>query len=289
VIVRSPRRGYHLYYRMGSCAVRCHNLRHRERLAVDIKADGGLVIAPPSHDLRTGRSYAFLKGTISSLRDLPIFPVDALGDAANDEAGGRAAGPRSRTYIPRGHRNDHLFQELLKCARHCDDFDALLDVAQNRNAFAFEAPLPDDEVISTAKSAWRYECEGRNWAGRSPRTILSREELLFFAPHKKGGDALMLWSYLEGQHARRAEPLVLDRIAMTEANLLPGWSQWRYRQTIKTLLALGLIEIVGGGHRRGDQTYAPYQYCLKRPMAGSRQDTTKTVGGGPMLFDEFEP
>ena len=64
---------------------------------------------------------------------------------------------------------------------------------------------------------------------------------------------------------------------MARAQTLPGWTGWRYRQAIKTLLELRLMEIVGGGYRRGDQTFAPYQYRLKRPVAGTRQDTTRAV------------
>jgi hypothetical protein len=253
------------------------------------RCSGGLVIAPPSRNASTGNGYTFLEGTFACLSDLPTFPIDALGDAAAYDAAGRGRAPRSGAHIPRGQRNNDLFRELLKHSPHCDDRDALLDVARTRNAFAYEAPLPDAEVVRTAHSVWRYEREGRNWVGRAPRTIIGREELLVFAGHKNGGDALLLWAYLEGQHAQRAEPLVLDREAMAEANLLPGWSAWRYRQAIDALRELGLLEIVGGGYRRGDQTFAPYLYHLRRPVAGTRQDTTRTGGGGPTSSDEGEP
>jgi hypothetical protein len=89
--------------------------------------------------------------------------------------------------------------------------------------------------------------------------------------------------------SRRVDPLVLDREAMAEADLLPGWSPWRYRRAIEALRELGSLEIVGGGYRRGDQTFAPYQYRLKRPVAGTRQDTTRTGGGGPTSSDEAKP
>jgi hypothetical protein len=289
LIVSTPRGGVHLYYDKGSSSVRSLNLRNREGLDVDIRADGGLAIVPPSRDAVTGSCYTFLEGTFACLSDLPKFRIEALGGVAGHAPPGRGRGPRSGARIPRGQRNNDLFRELLKHAPHCDDFDAVLDVARTRNAFAYEAPLPDAEVVSTAQSVWRYEREDRNWVGRAPRTIIGREELLVFAAHKNGGNALLLWAYLEGQHARRAEPLVLDREAMAEANLLPGWSAWRYRQAVETLRELGLLEIVGGGYRRGDQTFAPYLHRLKRPVAGTRQDTTRTGGGGPTSSDEGEP
>ena len=34
-----------------------------------------------------------------------------------------------------------------------------------------EPPLPDNSVISTAKSAWRYQREGRNLVGRGRSVV----------------------------------------------------------------------------------------------------------------------
>jgi hypothetical protein len=162
-------------------------------------------------------------------------------------------------------------------------------VIQTKNDFLLKAPLPDAEVVAIAQSAWRYEQEGHNWSGRSPRTLLTRRELLYFSPHKYGGDALILWSYLEGQHAAGGASFAIDREAMAAAQTLPRWTTWRYRQAIKALLELGLLEFVRGGHRRSNQTFAPYQYRLKRPVAGGRQNTTKTGVGGSASSDEVEP
>ena len=137
--------------------------------------------------------------------------------------------------------------------------------------------MPDSEVVGIAKSAWKYEREDRNWVGRSSRAILSREEILYFAHHKKGGDALLLWCFLIGQHATRKEAIVVDREAMAKANLLPGWTAWRYREAIKALRELQLLRLVEGGQRRDDLTFAPNRYLLASAMAESRQYATGTV------------
>jgi len=187
--------------------------------------------------------------------------------------------------VPRGQRNTHLFQELLRTAPHCDDFEALLDVARTRNAFVYEAPLPDAEVVRTASSAWRYECEGRNWVGRAPTTVLDREELHLFAGHKNGGDALLLWSYLEGQHAKRAADIVVDRKAMAAANLLPEWTEWRYRKAIKALRDLQLLRLVAQGGSQ-NRRFGPHRFRLVRPVERFRPNTMKTSPPASIRKDE---
>ena len=254
----------------------CRNLRPSEGLAVDIKGLGGLIIAPPSISAQIGRGYRFHTGSWAELSELPVIRADTLrgGHAPDRQSRAMQSDQTSRTEV--GQRNDTLFRELLKHAPHCDEFDALLDVAETKNNFAFASPLPDSEVVATARSAWRYEQENRNWVGRSPRTVLTREELFFFAHHKAGGDALILWAYLDGQHSGRGA-FTVDRQAMAAANVLPDWTAWRYRRTLDTLRALGLLVRVGGGERRADKTLTPHLYRLERPMAGSRQYATRTV------------
>ena len=276
VIVESPSGGLHLYYR-ANATIRSRNLRASEGLAVDIKATGGFVVVPPSINPASGNSYQFLRGGWDQLQNLPPCPVDCLPNRAS-EVGRRDGRPRShRGRIPVGTRNDWLFTELLKQAPFCDDYEALLDVARTHNDFHFEAPLPDTEVTDVAQRVWRYEIEGRNWSGKSPRTILSREELHVFARHKNGGDALLLWAELAGQHARRKTAFAVDREAMARANVLPGWSGWRYRQAIEALRELDLLVLMEGGERRPDKTFKPYLYLLRRPEAESRQHVTQTA------------
>jgi hypothetical protein len=66
---------------------------------------------------------------------------------------------------------DSIFHFALEQARHhCDSFDALLDVIRTRN-MECEPQLAGDVLISTAKSAWRYEQEGRNLVGRGRSVV----------------------------------------------------------------------------------------------------------------------
>jgi hypothetical protein len=54
----------------------------------------------------------------------------------------------------------------MRHARACDDFAALLDVAETFNSEALSPPLSPDEVAKTARSAWSIEERGENRFGR---------------------------------------------------------------------------------------------------------------------------
>jgi hypothetical protein len=146
LIIRSPSDGFHMYFRAGTTDVGCRNLRKSEGLSVDIKGRGGLVIAPPSRDPLTAKPYSFHSGSWGCLPDLPLFPADRLPEWKD----GVNAGKRPASRVRQGERNNWLFRELLKVAPHCDDFDALLDVAQTKNDHVFEVPLPASEIVATA-------------------------------------------------------------------------------------------------------------------------------------------
>ncbi|MCV5968553.1 primase C-terminal domain-containing protein, partial [Lactococcus petauri] len=78
-----------------------------------------------------------------------------------------------RAIIEQGRRNKTLHRSLLRHARHCDSVDALRDVAEGINESCFP-PLDAAEVERVVGSVWRYQVEGRNWAGREPSVSLAR-------------------------------------------------------------------------------------------------------------------
>lgn len=280
--VQTPSGGFHSYYRQSDPPTGCSNLRNAEGWDVDIKGAGGLVICPPSVNPGTGKAYTFGgSGSWDQIAHLPTFEAERLAREGPTPSGGALRLRAGAERVSIGARNDSLFAELLKHAPHCTDFDDLLDVARTHNEFLLAAPLPDSEVISIAKSAWRYEQEGRNWIGKSPRTILTREELMIFAGHKRGGDALLFWAYLESQHARRKVAFALDREAMARERMLPNWTAWRYRCAISALLELELLELVEVGKRRKNKKLAPNKYFLRHPSACFRQNATGTASPMP--------
>jgi len=126
---------------------------------------GGYVVAPPSRVAKG--QYQFLQGGLDDLDRLPVMqnvPVEAWDNS------------RLVAEVKQGQRNNKLFHDCLEAARHCDDFDALCDVALTRNS-EFLPPLEDDEVMRTAASAWKCETEGRNYIG-GRRAVFSESEVL---------------------------------------------------------------------------------------------------------------
>lgn len=162
----TPSGGTHLWYR--SSGERCANLR-AHGLVVDIKGIGGVVVVPPSvrpSGPYAGRSYEFRSGSWADLGNLPTIRPGGLSMAMSTEADP----PTRLRAVKLGRRNNMLFRLLLSHARHCDSEDDLQDVAITINA-DYDPPLPAAEVRMTAKSAWRYEQDGKNLVGRDRQRI----------------------------------------------------------------------------------------------------------------------
>jgi Bifunctional DNA primase/polymerase, N-terminal/Primase C terminal 1 (PriCT-1) len=219
--------GYHAYY---SYAGERRLIRPYNDKPVDILG-GGFVVAPPSVSLKG--TYQIISGTLDDLAHLP--PIHVVLDAL-----------RADERIPEGRRNDSLFRFALEQARHADTYDALLDVMRTRNMNC-EPPLPDDVIIATAKSAWRYEQDGRNLVGRG-RSVVT--------PHSvidklicENQDAFVLLTLLQRHHWGRYFVL-----ANATASKL-GWTRKRFAEARQLLQALGLIELVAPASFRSPALY----------------------------------
>jgi hypothetical protein len=129
----------------------------------------GVVVAPPSQG--TKATYQFVEGGLDDLDCLPVMLGVAELHATTSGADQQGSGQP----VTKGNRNRQLFRYCLKHARHCDDLDALLDVARTYNE-SFLPPLPDDEVMGIAKSAWGYEERGENIVGHHG-VYMSTEEV----------------------------------------------------------------------------------------------------------------
>ena len=99
-----------------------------------------------------------------------------------------------------------------------------------------EPQLSNDALISTAKSAWRYEKEGRNLVGCgqsvvTPHSVI--DELI-----GENQDAFLLLTLLQRHHWGRSFALAN---AMAEQL---GWSRERFAATRTFLETLGFIQLV---------------------------------------------
>ncbi|MGC2415971.1 MAG: bifunctional DNA primase/polymerase [Stellaceae bacterium] len=239
--VGTPSGGSHWFFRYSG--ERCRNLR--PELPVDVKAAGGFVVVPPSAR-SNGKPYTFLRGSWADLAALPAIREGAL-------AGRRQPGdPVRLRAIGEGRRNNTLFRALLKRAPHCDDLEQLVDKARTINDDC-DPSLSDAEVEKTARSAWRYEQEHRNWVGASPRAITTAAEIAALDIRPNAADAVYLLTKLKLAHGARAQPFAASPPAMARAGIAPGWAHARYRYALVALVAGGVLDIVHkGGSRVGD-------------------------------------
>ena len=93
-------------------------IRPHRNVPIDILG-AGFVVVPPSQS--TKGSYQFVSGSLDDLDCLPVMqnvPVEAWDNS------------RLVAEVKQGQRNNKLFSVCLEAARHCDDFDALCDVAR---------------------------------------------------------------------------------------------------------------------------------------------------------------
>lgn len=237
LITKTPSGGFHAYYRFNGE----RNVNRLDGLKVDIRGEGGFVLAPPSRR-SDGRPYAFERGSWSDLGKLPNVVPASLPDHPD-----RAGGGQSLVY--KGQRNSFLHRALLREALAVDSFDDLLDCAHTINGDCVPQ-LEDYKVVKAARSAWKMTLEGNNWCGGPPRGTFIMEDL-----ERLGGDPYaftflaklrLLWGGLN-------KPFPLDARAMREADTMPGWSRNRYLDVIKTLLAFGyLLRVYRGGKYKGD-------------------------------------
>ena len=147
-------------------------------------------IVPPSVVSELGTFYKFLTGSISDLRKLPPIRSESLV---------RCLPPQT---VIMGHRNQELFRFLAVRARSCDDIKTLMDEG---TAWVSELPDPLDhrEIERTAKSAWRYRTEGRNFVGLKHPQVDVFDKIMDELIDKPRGH--LLWVFLHRNHKYRPE------------------------------------------------------------------------------------
>ncbi len=164
IIVRSSSGNYQAWYRWEG---EKRLIRPDPDKPIDILGSG-FVVAPPSRGIKS--NYEFIEGDLDDLDRLPSLRNLPPGNKRETHS----PTPTQKERIEKGTRNDNLWRHLMRTAHYCDDFDALLDVAHTANA-DFLPPLPEDEVMKVAKSAWGYTERGENRFGR-PGVFFEVEE-----------------------------------------------------------------------------------------------------------------
>lgn len=171
--------------------------RNRARVlpSIDVRADGGYVIVPPSNH-KSGASYQWLND--APLADPPGWLLDLLRQQASPvepEAG--------ETKILPGSRNTWLTSLAGRLReKYCLDEADLFGILMVRNQLHCAPPLPAQEVRLIARSVARYPCS-------EPAPVLALpEEAVVYPVIQPGADlAPDLASFL-AQPVPAPEPLV---------------------------------------------------------------------------------
>lgn len=129
---------------------------------LDIRTDGGQVVAPPSIHPDSGRTYEWEAAHHPD--DVPLGPVPQwLLDKLTAKTE-RTTSPKNGETIPEGQRNDALAREAGKL-RHIGMSETVMEAALLAiNRERCTPPLPEDEVRGIAASVARYPAGEQNEA-----------------------------------------------------------------------------------------------------------------------------
>lgn len=141
--------GEHIFFKHPGVEIR--NSAGKLGPGLDIRGDGGYVVAPPSlHP--NGNTYEWMVDT--ELADMPEWMIEALREAPKPEVKNTTPGE-----VVEGGRNDYLTKMAGAMRRKGFNEDAIFSALVIDNREKCLPPLSDGEVLQIAKSVIRYAPE----------------------------------------------------------------------------------------------------------------------------------
>lgn len=123
---------------------------------IDIRGNGGYVIAPPS--IINGQAYKWVTACSPSETDIADAPAWLLKLVVSDKVKPKEDAPASEVQsIRAGGRNDALTREAGKLRRLNVSYDSILTVVKELNQARCSPPLSDAEVETIVKSVCKYD------------------------------------------------------------------------------------------------------------------------------------
>ena len=215
-IVSTPSRGKHLYYSFDgeSCKVNYQNRK------IDIRANGGCIIAPYSFNADKKGFYEILQGNLNDLGKLPMIKNNLLKNEQQSDfcLSYKDSQNQLDLNIPEGQRNFVLFHSLKNIAHSHRSYESLLKGAYEINAFRFEKLLDEDEIKRTVKKVWNYKITNQLYSKKRSR----KQEILDCVDNK---NSFYLLEFLRSNHdgLRKyfyiSQVPVAKQIGMTEKTL----------------------------------------------------------------------
>lgn len=238
--VKTPSGGIHLYYRHNG--ENCHTAI--DGLPVDIRANGGYVIAPPSLNPKTKRLYAFIEGSWTKIKDLPVIRSGSLiVQSIKEKEPDLLAGDT----VNEGQRNNALFRGLLKRAKDCSCLEEFEDIGFYLNETFMNPPLPHDEVEGIINNVWRIKVENKLYGGGERFITVMADEIQSLKDHPR---AFWLLMSLKESHETRRTSFAIGLQAIAEKT---GWDISTVRHARDTLVQRQYLELIHqGGSKPGD-------------------------------------
>lgn len=238
--IKTPRGGMHLYYKFKNET--CHTAI--DGLPVDIRAAGGYVIAPPSINPQTKRTYSFVEGGLPKIQNLPHLKTGSL---IVETLRKNEPDIQSGDIVYEGQRNNTLFKELLSRAKECSSFEELEDTGYFRNETFMFPPLPQDEVQGIINNVWRLKIENKLYGGGERFITVMGSEIQTLQDQPR---AFWLLMCLKNAHENRRTSFAISPRAIAEKT---GWDSATVREARNILLERKYLELVHrGGSKPGD-------------------------------------
>jgi hypothetical protein len=149
--------GYHFLFQHPGFQIK--NSAGRLGAGLDIRGDGGYIVAPPSLHA-SGQKYEWLTPEME-LAELPKWLIDLLMPPQQQVASLQSPAPtrqpltatNTQTRIPEGQRNRTLYEWACGWRGKGFSYDAILAQLKIENAERCDPPLDDRELIQIARSA----------------------------------------------------------------------------------------------------------------------------------------
>ena len=249
-------RGRHFYFENP------HGIRHNfGDLPIDFKTGFNSFVVGPHSQRRDGGIYRTVQGVLG-IDALPIIKGLPEGLKTTTKDASEVAFTASGQ-VKEGERNTHLCKAARKMAFTSDSEGELVDNLMYERDIWCEAgshPVSDGEVVKIAKWAWQKLEMGELTPEGKHVAQTDMEVVKALGPSKDGGNALMLYTILRGNHgANPTKTFMLDHGGMLHAGLI-AFGRDVFKRCVELLEELGVIEKV----RRYKVGGFKQQYRLKK-------------------------
>jgi hypothetical protein len=236
VIARTASGKFHVYYRHNGEKRWCKAWGHETKIDL---LGGGVLVAVGS---RTAKgTYEFIQGGLDDLDRLPV--IQGIGDIlAKKEKlvlptpdGVFPEQEPDDKPIPEGTRNYDIWCHCMRNAKKCGNVREVLMLATQFyvNHCDQHPPMSQEELMTTAASAWRKTEQGANFF-INPAAVFNTSE--FEDMPLTDPDAWRLLGYLKMKNGHYSEFLVSNGLAQSF-----GWGRQRLATTRKRLVDAGHI------------------------------------------------